>query len=158
MCEIHLYNSSGNNSLIERNIPANHPCKYIGTEEIRVVKLDHYIKSKKLADPDIIKIDIEGAELFALQGAKETITRNNPLIVFEYSENTFSDAGYSINHVIEFFSEIQYILYGFSENTEELKLFDVNQENLADISNIVALPINHDMLQILKDSILLENV
>lgn len=35
--------------------------------------------------PDLIKIDVEGAEALVIQGGLRTITRHKPLIVFEYS-------------------------------------------------------------------------
>jgi hypothetical protein len=34
-------------------------------------------------DPDLIHLDVEGFEAFALLGAKETIARSRPLIVLE---------------------------------------------------------------------------
>ena len=36
-----------------------------------------------ISDPDFIKLDVEGHEAKALEGAKETINRSKPLILFE---------------------------------------------------------------------------
>lgn len=44
---------------------------------------------------DFIKIDVEGAEYFVLQGAKETIKRSKPTIIFEFGKGA-SDY-YNIN-------------------------------------------------------------
>lgn len=54
-------------------------------EKIKVVKLDNYIKQKA----DVIKLDIEGYEEFALAGAKEFINKHTPLIICanEHSKN-----------------------------------------------------------------------
>lgn len=41
------------------------------------------LDSLKLNDVSLIKIDVENYEYFVLQGAKETIARNKPLLVFE---------------------------------------------------------------------------
>lgn len=40
-----------------------------------------------LANVDLLQLDIEGAELFALEGARETIMRSRPVIVLELRRN-----------------------------------------------------------------------
>ena len=47
----------------------------LGTEKIRIVKLDDELLNKKIT---LIKLDIEGAEIDALNGAKNLIKRNRP--------------------------------------------------------------------------------
>jgi FkbM family methyltransferase len=51
--------------------------------EVRLVRLDDYLADHPLPRLDMIKIDIEGAEVRALRGARRTIERYRPLIVFE---------------------------------------------------------------------------
>ncbi|HSX11023.1 MAG TPA: FkbM family methyltransferase [Chlamydiales bacterium] len=50
-----------------------------GGEPAQMVPLD----SLNLQNVSFIKIDVENYELFVLRGAKETILRNNPVIMFE---------------------------------------------------------------------------
>ena len=78
--DINLYSSSGNNSLYLRDIPKGHSLKFKGKETIQMIKLDEFIKEKALLPPDIMKIDVEGAELYALQGGREVIAKYTPMM------------------------------------------------------------------------------
>jgi FkbM family methyltransferase len=51
--------------------------------EVRLVSLDDHLEEHPLPRLDMIKMDVEGAEVRVLQGARETIARFQPLIVFE---------------------------------------------------------------------------
>ena len=62
--EVLKFNTSGSSSKISEN----------GDIEIKVDRLDDVLKEK----PTFIKMDIEGAESFAIEGAKETILKYHP--------------------------------------------------------------------------------
>ena len=49
-----------------------------GSNKIKSVTIDDYVKDSELDNVDFIKMDIEGSELAALQGAKETIKKYKP--------------------------------------------------------------------------------
>lgn len=55
-----------------------------GTEEIDVVAIDSIVKDDKVT---FIKMDVEGSELEALRGAKETIIRNKPRLAISVYHN-----------------------------------------------------------------------
>lgn len=56
------------------------------TIEVTVEKLDNVLPPK--ARVDFMKVDVEGAELQVLQGARETIKRAQPVIVFEFGSGS----------------------------------------------------------------------
>ncbi len=51
--------------------------------EVHLLRLDDFLEDHPLPRLDLIKIDVEGAEVRVLAGARETIARYRPLIVFE---------------------------------------------------------------------------
>jgi FkbM family methyltransferase len=51
-----------------------------GSFEVRAVSLDDWIDAGRLPRPDLLKIDIEGAEFPALQGARKLLVSSHPAI------------------------------------------------------------------------------
>ncbi len=52
-----------------------------GDLEVHSVRLDQFLKEKSLADPALLKIDVEGAENRVLEGALELLRRAHPVLV-----------------------------------------------------------------------------
>lgn len=55
--------------------------------KVKGMKLDTFVKENNIPKIDMIKIDVEGAELKVLNGAIETLNRCDPLILIEVHEN-----------------------------------------------------------------------
>lgn len=53
------------------------------TVTVRSVSIDSVSRENGLARVDLIKLDVEGAELRALQGADEVLKRDRPFVIFE---------------------------------------------------------------------------
>jgi FkbM family methyltransferase len=79
---------------------------------IPMTTLDALIENKKLSSPDVIKIDVEGAELRALKGGRNTLITHQPAIIFESNENA-GRFGYSRRQLIEFLRECGYDRFYF---------------------------------------------
>lgn len=73
-------------------------------EDVRVPlnRLDDLWKEKKL---HLMKIDTEGAELDILRGGKETILREQPLILLEYNGTNLSQCGHTLEELDRFVEE-----------------------------------------------------
>ena len=71
-------------------------------KEIDVVRLDNF----NLSDISLIKIDVENHENEVLQGSKQTILTNKPIIVLENSYYYFSHIFPNPNPHEEFFKEL----------------------------------------------------
>lgn len=57
---------------------------FIEKQEIQIVSLDDYIKSKQLPDPGYMKIDIDGSEVPFIKGARKTLSNKYlKAIIFE---------------------------------------------------------------------------
>ena len=78
------------------------------SEAVSLVRLDDYIRNLDIPRLDIIKIDIEGAEVKALEGARETIMRFRPLVFMELDLNNLTRAGCSPDEVLEIWKSLNY--------------------------------------------------
>lgn len=78
---------------------------------IQLIALDDFINAQSVRRVDIIKIDIEGGELKALQGSKATIEKFKPVVMIEINEQTYTAAGYQVADVANFFKALHYRPY-----------------------------------------------
>jgi len=86
-CEKNIYydkEKSGLSSLYKRNLEA-YGTKMDKSEIIKLKRLDEYIKEKGIKKINLLKIDIEGHELMAINGLGKYLDTNNiDFIQFEY--------------------------------------------------------------------------
>ena len=66
-----------------------------GGETCATVALDRFLEKEDLRPPDFIKLDVEGAELAALQGAAAILADFRPLLLVEMEEKNLQAAGAS---------------------------------------------------------------
>jgi FkbM family methyltransferase len=76
--------------------------------EVEVTTLDQIAEANKLTRLDLLKIDVEGSETAALQGAREVLRRFRPIIVAEAQEASLRQLGSSVSELLRLLREQDY--------------------------------------------------
>lgn len=74
---------------------------------INVVTLDEYCEAFEVV-PTFIKIDVEGAEKYVLEGAAKTIEKHKPFLLYEYQQVNADQYGIVARDTIEMIEEWGY--------------------------------------------------
>ncbi len=86
---------------------------------VQMTRLDDYGLSKV----DLIKIDVEGAEMHVLKGAKATIQKSKPVVLFEFGIGGSDHYGTTSDAIFDYFQELEmgiYTLAGFLNSDKPL--------------------------------------
>jgi FkbM family methyltransferase len=85
-----------------------------GTIRVRAVTLDDLFSGSTVARPNLIKIDVEGAELQVLRGSRSLLRLPReaaPVIVFEYQSRNTRRFGYLAAEIFEFLRDHGYRIH-----------------------------------------------
>lgn len=95
--------------------PARHWNRSLGRIRVPAVTLDAYC-DRLAVWPDLVKIDVEGAELRVLHGAAGILSRPlPPAVLFECLTVTYKRFGYSPQDVVDFLRGFGYRIYRLAE-------------------------------------------
>lgn len=106
-------------------------------EEISLSTLDQEVEKWGIKKIDFIKIDVEGAELYVLQGATHTLKRFQPVLFLEINESACKSAGYSSS---EIFSLLKSLGYNFERIGLRGKISPLDLHHLPEFCNVIARP------------------
>lgn len=113
-----------------------------------VERLDDFVQTHGMK-VDFIKCDVEGAELFAFQGATETLKRDKPIVFTEMLRKWAAKFNYHPNEIIALFSSMNYRCFfvddhklreldKMTEDTVETNFFFLhNQKHLQLITSLL---------------------
>lgn len=87
--------------------------------ECEVVALDDLLP--ELGEVSLLKVDTEGAELFALRGARRLLERDAPTIVAEINPWFLEGFGLSVGDLTEFLLRRGYGLYRYADGRRQLE-------------------------------------
>lgn len=91
-------NVRGRDGLNTLGIPSHPESRVVGEESVRTSTIDEFIRAQNIGKVDVMKIDVEGAELFVLRGASGLLERSDaPLIILE--AQAMCTAGFSYHPV-----------------------------------------------------------
>ncbi len=108
-----LFVSSGENTGMSSIF--HHDTESGVVEKVDAITIDDYVEKMKIDRIDLIKIDIEGAELFALKGMKNTLQRFKPMVFMELSQEVLRNASVNEKEIIQFMAKMDYELKGIDE-------------------------------------------
>lgn len=103
-------------------------------QSIPLATLDNFISNNPQERLDLIKLDIEGAELPCLRGAKSTLQHFKPMLIIEVQADTSKAAGYEQSEILGFLGELG---YRFQRIGHDGALEEVDQHSLATYQNIL---------------------
>ena len=105
-------NATGLEGLNTLGKPAHYLSKVVGQEMVACLRLDDFLRDRDISHVDALKIDVEGAEFLALEGARELLSQPKaPLVLFELSDLCEKGFGHPVQAILDLFSRSGYRLY-----------------------------------------------
>ena len=99
-------------------------------ENIKTCKIDTLLNSYELKDYLLIfKIDIEGHEMKAIEGALDIIKKFSPIIIIEFSKFIFNQKE-NIDYLNLFLNNLDYVIYDTKKNVVKTEQILLNINNL----------------------------
>lgn len=105
-----LFKMYPNNPGANRILPVT-PKKQCQCELVDVMSLDEITEQVGISKIDLLKIDVEGYELFVLMGARASIMRCRPTLFVELIEANFREQGYTALSLVEYIESLGYEVY-----------------------------------------------
>lgn len=106
-------------------------------QRIPITTLDIWLDVHPIDRIDLIKIDIEGAELPCLLGAENALRRFRPALIVEIQDSTATTAGYAASDILAFLSGLGYTFETIQHGGH---LTTLTENNLEAFQNVLCTP------------------
>lgn len=105
-------------------------------ENVDAITLDKFISDKHLDGIDVLKIDVEGSEAFALEGASKTIAKFRPALMLGLNRDSLALCGSTVQKLEQQLKSMKYVVYEIVE-TPIFELKKVERDLLSVHSKVV---------------------
>jgi len=107
---------------------------------VAVTTVDHFLRRNSVERVDFVKMDVEGAELLALQGARNLFrTLPRPVLMIEVSDLRTIPWGYGSREIVTWLTELGFDLY-VPVRDGQLDLMRIEQIQNGSTWNVLAVP------------------
>ncbi len=111
------------------------------TASKRVVPISRIDDIADIANLRFLKIDVEGAELAVMQGARETIKRDRPIVHFEMGLPSLKVFGIQPDQIRVFLADLDYLIFDVLGNdVSEPRIFALSAETDG-VYDYIAVPV-----------------
>ena len=131
--ELELFTQPGQNEGTNTIFGSDH--FHIPLGKIQLDTLDRQVEELNIKAINLIKIDVEGAELQVLQGGEKTIASFRPKLLLEINREACQSGGYEAEDILKFLDQYKYKFYQIGLRG---KLIPVKV--LPEFCNVLALP------------------
>lgn len=99
-----------------------------GCENVSTITLDQYVADNNIDHVDVIKIDIEGSELAAFQGAHNLLSKSHPVLLVEFHAVVAKQANWELVELYNLLKSYGYNVYELNRR----KLIPFERSRLSD--------------------------
>lgn len=114
-------NAPGKDGLNTMGHAAHPDSRIVAQEDVRITTVDVFMKEHNLPCVDVMKVDIEGAELMLFRGARDLLERSDaPIILYEGFGFLTRGFGYHPVEILWFLESCGYSLFALNSDTGEI--------------------------------------
>lgn len=97
-------------------------------QPVQAIVIDEFLSQQQIAQVDVIKMDVQGAEMQALNGMRATLRRNaNIMLFFEYWQFGLQAAGTAPRAPLDFLESLGLALWRIDTAAKELEPVTANE-------------------------------